>query len=129
MSMQRFFGILAFFLLLVCNANADSIALSDRKTPFEGTWERMENEMTRWKFVGNTYEVYWELEGEFGEHYYKGTFTYKENVPNRGIITFEQTHSAVTSGAWKPDTDTEITHYNFIDGATLAITSARYRKK
>jgi hypothetical protein len=119
-------GIMAFLLISGYHCSADS---NGDKTPFEGTWERIKNEMTRWTFTGNTYEVYWELEGEAGEHYYKGTFTYEELSPGKGTIIFEQTHSAVTSGAWSPAEDTEMTSYRFVDATTLEIMSAKYRKK
>jgi hypothetical protein len=115
-------------VLLLLLINCD-ISAADNNTPFDGTWERVKNEITRWKFSGNTYEVYWELEGESGEHYYKGSFTYKELAAGRGVITFEQTHSSVTGDIWVEAKETEITSYKFIDGDELEIMSARYKKK
>jgi hypothetical protein len=100
------------------------------KTPFEGTWERVRNEMTRWTFAGNAYEVYDELASESGDHYHKGTFIFKEDPSkNRGMIEFRQTHSAKTSGAWTPNEEYERTTYKFVNDTTLEISSARYRKK
>jgi hypothetical protein len=125
--MKMLLKILLLAMLLNCGISAAA-----DKTPFEGTWEREKNEMTRWTFRGNTYEVYRELSVESGEHYYKGTFTYKElpsSSGGMGQITFKQTHSAVTkNGDWKPDKHTTITGYRFIDNTTLNITSARYKK-
>lgn len=113
-----------FALLLSGIASA-----ADNKTPFEGTWERVKNEMTRWTFSGNTYKVYWELEGEAGEHYYRGTFFFKELSPGRGIITFEQTHSSLTGEIWTEAEETEQTSYKFINSNELEIMSAKYKKK
>jgi hypothetical protein len=90
----------------------------------------MKNEMTRWTFAGNMYEVYEALAGESGEHYYKGAFIYKEDPSkNRGMIELRQTHSAKTSGAWSPDEEYERTIYKFINDTTIEISSSRYRKK
>jgi hypothetical protein len=102
-------------LLLSCSVNA-----TDDKTPFGGTWERVENEMTRWKFSGNISEVYWELDNA----YYKYTFIYKEISPNTGMIMFDQIHSTATNGEWNPDkNDIELTNYKLIDSTMLEITS------
>ncbi|MDR2789443.1 MAG: hypothetical protein LBB59_00470 [Campylobacteraceae bacterium] len=129
MKTMRIWGILMFLLLSVCNADG-------AKNSFDGTWEFTKNEMHRYTFNGGKYEEYSELEGEFGEHYYKGTFTYKEISPGYGSITFKQTHSAVTNGAWTPsEEDSEVTTiYKFIDDTTLnigggGISGALYYKK
>jgi hypothetical protein len=37
MKMMRFLGIMTFLMLVSYNSNADP---DDKKTPFEGTWER-----------------------------------------------------------------------------------------
>ncbi|MDR2104770.1 MAG: hypothetical protein LBP51_03335 [Deferribacteraceae bacterium] len=99
------------------------------KTPFEGSWENTKNETVRYKFSGSAYEAYWELEGENGEHYYKGRFSYRELSPGAGAIEFEQTHSAVTEGAWKQDEDDEMTNYRFLNSNTLEINSMKYEKQ
>lgn len=115
-------------ILLILMLNAAAIA-ADNKNPFEGTWERIKNEMTRWTFTGNTYKVYWELEGEAGEHYYRGRFFFKELSPGRGIITFEQTHSSLTGDIWVEAEETEQTSYKFINDSELEIMSAGYKRK
>ncbi|MDR2624731.1 MAG: hypothetical protein LBC37_00170 [Zoogloeaceae bacterium] len=128
--MKTLLKILLLSMLLNCGISAAA-----DKTPFEGAWERenaRKNEMSYWKFSGNTYERYRELAVHSGEHYYKGTFTYEE-LPSKsggmGTIQFKQTHSAVTKGDWKPAKEaTETTGYRFIDDATLTILSVRYKK-
>jgi hypothetical protein len=124
-------GGMVLLLLALTYAEARSHAAKDPEpTPFEGTWESDKNEVSRWTFVGNAYEEYRELEGTSGEHYYKGTFNYKENTPRRGMILFDQTHAARTSGAWQPaEEGSSMTGYEFVDAATLKISSRIYRKK
>jgi hypothetical protein len=111
------FLVLVSLLLLACNVDGGS-----GKNSFEGTWEFTRNEMHSYTFTGNKYEEYHELEGESGEHYHKGTFTYEEISSGYGFITFEQTHSAIeNNGVWTSDEDTEKTSYEFINDTILNI--------
>jgi hypothetical protein len=127
---MRLLGIVAFLLLLVgCNIHPTA---SNAKTLFDGTWDSVKNELTRYKFSGDTYEAFHELDSKR----YRGTFSYSEEItPGMGTITFVQTHSAdqaavdAAVGEWEEDEETWKTNYEFINSTTLEIISREYRKK
>jgi hypothetical protein len=112
------------------NSRKTEAEVAADSTPFEGVWESEKNEMHRWTFSGFSFVEYRELEGENGEHYYKGTFSYRENTAGSGAITLERSHASKTGGAWTPSDEGAVTTgYRFLSATKLNISSKTYNKK